>query len=53
MDEDTIVQPNESSSQTLSETTIADEDSVKSIQSSLESILDGSENTVEDIKNPV
>ncbi|KAG6358352.1 hypothetical protein INS49_014236 [Diaporthe citri] len=53
MDEDTIVQPTESSSQTLSETTIADEDSVKSIQKTLASIMDGVEYTLEDIKTTV
>lgn len=51
LDDDTVVAPTENSSETLSETTIADENSVKSIQSTLGSILDGMENTIEETKN--
>ncbi|KAI7776587.1 hypothetical protein LA080_004792 [Diaporthe eres] len=49
--EDTVVAPTENSSETLSETTIADENSVKSIQSTLGCILDGMENTIVNTKN--
>lgn len=51
LDENTAVEPTENSSETLSETTIADENSVKSIQSTHQNILDGMEKTVEDTKN--
>ncbi|KAK7700962.1 hypothetical protein SLS64_010556 [Diaporthe eres] len=51
LDDDTVVAPTETSSETLSETTIADENSVKSIQCTFGSILDGIENTIEETKN--
>lgn len=50
LDEDTVVEPTDNSSETLSETTIADENSVKGIQSPLGSIMDGIENSIKEIK---
>lgn len=50
-DEDTVMRsPPENSSETLSETTMADENSVTSTQTTRGSILDGIENDVEDVK---
>lgn len=46
LDEDAVVEPTENSSEILSETTIADENSVQDIQSTLGSIM----NSIKDIK---
>lgn len=51
LDEDTVMgSPPENSSETLSETTMADDNSITSTQTTRGSILDGIENTIEDVK---
>lgn len=51
--EDTFVQPIENSSQTLSETTIAEDDAVKNSQSTLRDTPDGVKTAAEDTKTIV
>lgn len=52
-DGDTVVQPAETSSETMSETAVADENGVKSSQSTLEDTMDSDENVMEDVKATV